>query len=1534
APTTPTDRTATAVSFSQIDLSWNASTDSGGSGLAGYQIDYSSGSAGPWSMLTFTDLTTHSDISLSAGTTRWYRVQAVDLAGNESSFTDPVSATTPADSTAPGIPVHVAPADGSFTWDSTPTFDWSDVTDASGVTYSLIVCEVVDDGAVAPVERISQTGLVSSSFTPSSPLADGTHIWHVLAVDGAGNVGAWSSDWTFTIDTLPPSVPSTPDLLSASDSGTSSLDNITNDTTPTFTGTAQAGTTVRLYAGGSLVGAVTTDVFGAYSVTASAVADGTHAFTAIATDRAGNTSVPSLSLTVVIDTAPPATPSRPDLTWSSDSGSSAYDNITRVKRPTFTAFSEVGATVKLYTGLAFLSSAVVNSYGYCYLTPTLDLADGSHTITATATDRAGNTSVPSLSLTVVIDTAPPATPAAPDLISSSDFGISSIDNITSNTVPTFSGVVEPSATVKLYTGATLRKTTIASSSTGAYQAMSSSLSAGSYIFTVVAVDRAGNSSWASPGTSVTIDTTAPAVAQMAGVPPAATSDNTPTFSGGAEPGAMVRLYVAGNILVGTSWANANGLFSVTAFPRADGTYSFTLVVTDIAGNVGAATAAITVYIDTTPPAAPSLLMPGYGRAYRNSLFTFDWSDVTDPSGVTYMLWVGERTEVQGAVSYQQRLFQTGLTGSTFVSALALSDGTYGWMVRAVDGVGNAGPWTDIDVFTIDTQVPGVPTGLTVSADTVSSISLWWNPSADTGAGVDSYDVERVLSDGSVSRAWSAQSPHSSDTNLDGRVRYSYRIRVRDLAGNASAWSDPVTLDARIVDLPPGDDVTHVIPLPFTFRYGDASYTSLNACSNGWISPRSNWVSSANTGLPSSQAPVDCIAAFWDDLYPMGGADGKMWYERLPYEVLIVWAEVSFARDRSRKADFAVSIRDDGQIGFWYGRLDLVDSYTQGYQIGVGDAGEQWVYTEGSPTNPSHRTFSVLTTTPPAPTVLALGDDVTRRIDLPFTFWYGGNPYTSVYVCSNGWISPTSDATDYSNRSLPTSWAPADCIAAFWDDLYPVGGTHGTVTIEPSFSQVVIRWNAVSFYIDRTRKATFSITLRDDSTIEFSYGQIGLSYSYTQGFQYGAGGWGKTWVYGQSQVPLPRTLLPFYGWPSGSGAPPYQLIHAGNGAEELQATMQPGLAETSRQIDVVIIGDGFAATDVEEFRRYSEEAASGILARLPFSENADKFNFWRVLPLAAVPGETRLTVPDPSPYNFGRIDSAIEAVADFCPGRDLICLIVKSLNAVAFYDGKFSVIATGMPPFADAVAHEFGHQFGRLGDEYLNPVYPSDTYAMNYSQVRSNPDGSLQSWVPMGDGTTLTLTRVTNSPASFFVRPRSYLPGNVVRCSRLTVSLLQGALRTEILNASDLQLTFNPAFSLRGVTTRDHSNRESDQYLSWRIYPQAANTQYEVRLEGLDGPVNLWAGTDEASSAAQDTPEPNLTHFPDTTNKWIPGERDSLTGAVMHFYEGAAVQKYFGLWRPTGSACLMNGTWGPYCLVCRRAIAAKIASTYGTANWSR
>ena len=98
------------------------------------------------------------------------------------------------------------------------------------------------------------------------------------ATDAAGNTSTSSSALSITIDTTAPSAPS-----SLTTSSTT-----TTDTTPTITGTAEVGSTVKLYSGTTLLGSGSADSNGAFSIISSTLSDGTYSLTATATYAAGN----------------------------------------------------------------------------------------------------------------------------------------------------------------------------------------------------------------------------------------------------------------------------------------------------------------------------------------------------------------------------------------------------------------------------------------------------------------------------------------------------------------------------------------------------------------------------------------------------------------------------------------------------------------------------------------------------------------------------------------------------------------------------------------------------------------------------------------------------------------------------------------------------------------------------------------------------------------------------------------------------------------------------------------------------------------------------------------------------------------------------------------------------------------------------------------------------------------------------------------------------------------------------------------------
>lgn len=121
------------------------------------------------------------------------------------------------------------------------------------------------------------------------------------------NISSIYTDNIITYDASAPMTLATPDLVASSDSGTFDNDNITNDTTPEFSGTCTTGDTIQIFVDASPVLPSVICVGGTYSITLfSAIAEGNYDIQARATDAAGNSSSLSSSLEITIDTTAPS----------------------------------------------------------------------------------------------------------------------------------------------------------------------------------------------------------------------------------------------------------------------------------------------------------------------------------------------------------------------------------------------------------------------------------------------------------------------------------------------------------------------------------------------------------------------------------------------------------------------------------------------------------------------------------------------------------------------------------------------------------------------------------------------------------------------------------------------------------------------------------------------------------------------------------------------------------------------------------------------------------------------------------------------------------------------------------------------------------------------------------------------------------------------------------------------------------------------------------------------------------------------------
>jgi hypothetical protein len=278
-----------------------------------------------------------------------------------------------------------------------------------------------------------------------------------------------------TIDSAAPVAPTIGSF--STDSGTLG-DHVTSDNTPTLTGTAEANSAIKIYDGAIMLGSVTADGTGAWSYTATGLADGVHSLSATATDAAGNTGTASGALSLTVDTVAPGAPTIGS--FSPDTGT-AGDGITIANDLVLTGAAEANSTVKVYDGATLLGSTLVNSSG-AWSFDTGTLGNGTHSFTATATDAAGNVGTGSSDLDVTVDTSQAAIPVTTTSFITGLRGLGLL-----------SGTSDPNSAISIYdgnTGALLGKG--GTGSAGTWSVLMGNMSNSVHSFTAAATDAAGH----------------------------------------------------------------------------------------------------------------------------------------------------------------------------------------------------------------------------------------------------------------------------------------------------------------------------------------------------------------------------------------------------------------------------------------------------------------------------------------------------------------------------------------------------------------------------------------------------------------------------------------------------------------------------------------------------------------------------------------------------------------------------------------------------------------------------------------------------------------------------------------------------------------------------------------------------------------------------------------------------------------------------------------------------------------------------------
>ncbi|AFM14725.1 hypothetical protein Turpa_4092 [Turneriella parva DSM 21527] len=275
---------------------------------------------------------------------------------------------------------------------------------------------VTGSGTITVSSAVRQADATKVRLT-ISPGAFGSSTTYTVTVtnavtDLAGNALGTPASATFSGSSTAPST--APDLAASSDTGSSNTDNITGNgiTFPSpglvFTGTVAPNTTVVLYDGGVIVGSVTSDSSGNYSITATSTPNPGQ-YTVATVSSTGTVSDTSPVITITFDNTASAAPGTPVLVAGSDTGTSNSDKLTNATTPQFTVTCVVGESVQLYNGASTTGTAQSCTSSPVTLTAGTLTAGTYASINARQTDSAGNQSGASGNATsMIIDTTAPS----------------------------------------------------------------------------------------------------------------------------------------------------------------------------------------------------------------------------------------------------------------------------------------------------------------------------------------------------------------------------------------------------------------------------------------------------------------------------------------------------------------------------------------------------------------------------------------------------------------------------------------------------------------------------------------------------------------------------------------------------------------------------------------------------------------------------------------------------------------------------------------------------------------------------------------------------------------------------------------------------------------------------------------------------------------------------------------------------------------------------------------------------------------------